>query len=455
VRIASLLLTTTALAAPEFTPHECPALAAKLGARCGVVDVLENHAKSYGRMISLNVIVLPATGTPQDPKRAQYDLDGGPGFAATDFLEFYAGDGAAYRVTRDIVLADMRGTGAWNPLRCAGIEEFEKRAPWAPMYPPELVAECAAQLSAMNDVRMYSTAAAARDIDLVRRALRYETLDLNAISYGTTLALRYIADFPKAVHAAALMGTVPASRTPPRFHALAAERAFLLVSQDCAADPSCRETFGDMTEHLKAALARPPRDPPVTPDVFLERVRTFLYAPQSARRLPDLLKRAASGDISALTRGARTRTFADGLYLSITCAESFARMDVDAAIASSAETAFGAYRLLRQRDACARWPLARNDKRLMKQPASTVPVLFLGGGRDPVSPPEWAGDAAVAFSDHKRVVVENGAHVFDGLSGLDTCLDATVIRFFAVGSTRSLDVSCFDAMKPEPFGAAP
>src|SRR4030095_6366188 len=107
-----------------------------------------------------------------------------------------------YRERRDIVLADMRGTGRSHALRCAGIEEREKRQPALPLYPRELGAECAKQLSAVSDPRQYTTGAAARDIDLIRRALGYEQLDLNAISYGTTLALRYIADYPKAVHAA-------------------------------------------------------------------------------------------------------------------------------------------------------------------------------------------------------------------------------------------------------------
>src|SRR6185295_7932760 len=110
-------------AAPAFDARPCATDAAKIGARCGVVYVPENPAQAHGRKIGLNVIVLPATGATHDTKHAQYDLEGGPGFAATDFVEFYAGEGAAYRERRDIVLADMRGTGASNPLRCAGLEE--------------------------------------------------------------------------------------------------------------------------------------------------------------------------------------------------------------------------------------------------------------------------------------------------------------------------------------------
>jgi pimeloyl-ACP methyl ester carboxylesterase len=434
--MAVLLACSAAHAAPEFEPRECGATAAEAGARCGTVYVPEDHAKPHGRRIPLNVIVLPATARPPDAKRAQYDLDGGPGFAATDFLSFYAGEGARYREHRDVVLADMRGTGASNPLRCAGIEELQGREPWAPLYPPELVAECAEQLSIASDPAAYSTAAAARDIDLVRRALGYRTLDLNAVSYGTTLALRYIADFPRAVHAAALMGTVPASRTPPRFHAPAAERALLQLA---------RSQPTDLHANLIAAVKQLPPGLPLIGDVFMEKVRTRLYSPESARALPGLLERAAHGDFDGFLRRG-PRVFADGLYLSITCAESLARMDVPLAIAESADTGFGSYRLERQRDACARWPQAPRDPRLFEQRQSDVPVLFLGGARDPVSPPEWIDDVAGSFRHHKEVVVANGAHVFDGLSGLDTCLDAAIIALFDNGDVGAPDYSCFESM---------
>lgn len=309
----------------------------------------ENHARPRGRKIPLNVIVLPATGGDPDSKRAQYDLEGGPGFAATDFLEFYAGDGAMYRERRDIVLADMRGTGRSNPLRCVGIEENETHQPTSPLYPAGLVAECVKQVSAASDPRQYTTGAAARDIDLIRRALGYEQLDLNAISYGTTLALRYMAEFPDAVHAAVLMGTAPASRTPPRFHAAAAQASLERLMAECPADPACREDFGDVRANLATALARVPSIATLMAPVFLEKLRTRLYAPVSRVQVPKLLAQAAGGDLR----------------------------------------------------------------------------------------------------------VAHGAHVLDGLSGLDSCLDATVVRYFDSDAPSEIDTSCFSQMTPLPFGVDP
>jgi pimeloyl-ACP methyl ester carboxylesterase len=453
--IVVLALALPAAAKPKFEKRECSAVAAAAGARCGVVFVPENYANSRGRKIPLHVVVLPATGGPRDRKRAQYDLEGGPGFAATDFLEFYAEDGAPYRKTRDIVLADMRGTGQSNPLRCPAIEEHQKAQPTLPLYPPELVAECARQVSGASDPRQYSTGAAARDIDLVRRALGYEQLDLNAISYGTTLALRYMADFPYAVHAAVLMGTVPASRTPPRFHASAAQASLDRLIADCAADSQCHTQYGDVRANLATARERMVAMPVMTEGVFLEKLRNQLYAPASRARVPYLLAQAAAGDFRGFTAPAgNERVFADGLYLSITCTESFARMDIDAAIAAARATQFGAYRLERQRDACERWPRGADDPQLMRAPDSSIPVLFIAGERDPVTPADWAQEVAAHFPKGKVVRVANGAHVLDGLTGIDTCLDAVAIRFFDSGSAQRLDTSCFTAMTPPAFGAS-
>ena len=446
-------LPSAALAAnPPFEASSCDPAAAAIGARCGVVHVPEDHARPGGRKIPLHVIVLPATGAQRDGKRAQYDLEGGPGFAATDFLEFYAGEGAPYR-KRDIVLADMRGTGQSNPLRCAAIEEREKQQPTLPMYPPELIAECAQKLGAANDLRHYSTDAAARDIELIRRTLGYEQFDLNAISYGTTLALRYMADFPNSVHAAVLMGTVPASRTPPRYHASAAQAALDRLIKDCTADSACR-AMGDMRANLAKARERVTGVSVMTEGVFLEKLRTRFYSPEGRARVPYLLAQAAAGDFRGFTGAAgNDRVFADGLYLAITCNESFARMDIDAAIAAARATSFGAYRLERQRDACARWPKGTADPRLMREPVSGIPVLFIAGELDPVSPADWAQETSGHFPKGKLVRVPHGAHVLDGLSGLDTCLDAVAIRFFDTGSPG--DVSCFASMMPPAFGASP
>jgi pimeloyl-ACP methyl ester carboxylesterase len=184
--------------------------------------------------------------------------------------------------------------------------------------------------------------------------------------------------------------------------------------------------------------------------VFMEKLRTRMYSPAGSAGVPELLSRAAQGDFNEFTKPVGPgRSFADGLYLSITCAESFANMDVSAAIAASRTTLFGAYRLERQSEACRHWP-ASGRQELPAQKTSQTPVLFIAGELDPVSPAQWAAETAVRFPRGTLVRVARGAHVFDGMSELDTCLDAVVLRFFA-GGTRNPDTTCFPRMVPPPF----
>jgi pimeloyl-ACP methyl ester carboxylesterase len=431
----------------RFAPKPCPPALAAANAKCGSVAVPEDYSNRAGRVIALNVIVFNALANDGE-RAAQFDLEGGPGFAVTDSAALYVGEGARYRKDRDVVLADMRGTGGSAALFCPDIEQHASADPRAPLYPPALVRDCAEALSARADLRQYTTAAAARDIDAVREALGYRRIDLNALSYGTTLALRYIVDYPDRVRTAVLTGTVPASRMPPRHHAAAAERGLTLLFQACAADASCSANYPDPAADLERANTRMDAQ---TRDVFLEHVRTLLYLPATAHRVPSVLRLAADGDLQTLAGGAGERRFADGLYLSITCSESLALMDVERAIAASDGTRFGAYRLRRQRDACDQWPVAAPDPELLHVPRSDVPVLFISGALDPVTPPDWAAETARRFPAGRHVIVAQGAHMFDGMSGIDTCLDRVVVDFVKQGSADDIDTTCFATMQAGPF----
>jgi pimeloyl-ACP methyl ester carboxylesterase len=450
---ALLYLGTCAVAGAQapsyrFVPQPC-AQGDLRGATCGSVAVPEDYARPAARTIRLNLIVFPAS-KPGAEKAAQFDLEGGPGFAVTDSAGFYAGDGAAYHESRDLVLADMRGTGGSNPLRCAAIEEYQNAQPAAPLYPPELVAACVKQLAAVADLRQYSTAAAARDLDAVRQALGYERIDLNALSYGTTLALRYIAEYPQRVRSAVLTGTVPAERTPPAHHAIAAELGLKLLMEACATDDACAVQYPDLGKQLDS-LAR--RLGPEASEIYFEKLRTQLYMPATARTVPRLIHQTARGKQEPVTRGGGGRVFADGLYLAITCAESLARIDVERAIAESSATRFGAYRLRRQRDACARWPIAAVDPELFHSGSSSVPVLFLSGALDPVTPPAWAIETAKHFPHSRQVFFPEGGHVLEGLSGLDTCMDAMILKFVATLSLSDADTACARDMSRGGFAA--
>lgn len=433
--------------ATAFIEAACRDDLRKAGARCGSVLAPEDYSRSGGRNLALNIIVLPAQ---QDDgvHDAHFELEGGPGYAVTDVIDFYVGPGAAYRRKRDLVFIDMRGTGASNPLRCPGIETLEDSDPWAPMYPPDLVARCAADLASRADLSQYTTLNASRDLETVRAALGYSQVSLFGLSYGTSLALAYIAEYPDRVRSAVLMGAVPPEAMPPRYHAQNAASALTSLIASCRSDSACAARY----PHIEADFAQALEKLSVGPDrpqIFAEWIRNSMYTPAGARRVPLLVERAAQGDVSAVgAGGGPPRVFADGLYLSITCTESFPRFDVEQASAEARATPFGDYRLRRQSAACGQWPVSPANLPALKGPLPPA-VLFVSGEFDPVTPPVWADRASRHFPNSRHIVLQGSGHVFDGMSGLETCLDPLMLAFLDSGDASKLDVSCIaDVQSP-------
>ena len=445
--LALSAIAADAAAVPKFEPREC-ARPAPPRARCGVVMVPENRRAPAGRTIALNVIVLKSATTPRLPPL--FDIDGGPGLPSTKNAGFYATNGISN--DRDVVMIDQRGTGRSNALLCPALQT----GPSEPMLAPAEVKACRETLSSSADLRFYGTRDAVDDLEAVRSALGYGKIDLFGLSYGTTVALRYMRRHPGTVRAAVLMGTSPPDFKPPQHHATAAARALDMVFADCVADAACSAAFPNLRADLNQARARLDLSrSPITGELLMERLRALMYSPTSRARLPLMVKRAAAGELKELfSKPAETGAsmIADGMFLAVTCGESFSLMDYEAAARAAKRTPFGDYRLRRQRAACAGWPEVERDADHLELPtAAPVPVLLISGEMDPVTPPEWAERLKASLPRARHIVVPDGGHVPDGLSGLETCLDPLMISFLDHGDLDRLDASCVERMRGPPF----
>jgi pimeloyl-ACP methyl ester carboxylesterase len=448
--IATLLSLLAAVAAqPSFEPATCPASLQIPKAKCGTVRVPENRRIANGREIALNLILLPAANAP--PRLPPlFDIDGGPGLNSTKNAEFYASN--AVSKDRDVVLLDQRGTGRSNPLECP---ELAAVKPTEPMLPPAAVQRCRDLLAAKVDLRSYGTSEAVADLETVRQALGYRKIDLFGLSYGTTVALRYMHRYPGNVRAAVLMGVAPPDAMPPRHHATAAAEALGLLIEDCKRDTVCNRRFPALADTLgrtHSAIAK--KDGALAAELFLERLRTRLYAPASRAGLPLAIERAASGDLTGFygSAGAAGPPVADGMFLAVTCSESFALMPFDAATAAAKATSFGDYRLRRQREACREWPTAKTDEDHLSLPVdSSASVLVISGAMDPVTPPSWGEAVSRSLRNTRHIVIPGGGHIPDGLSGLETCLDPLMIAFLDHGDPKRLDASCIAEMKAPAY----
>lgn len=436
---------------PVFAPRPCIDARLAATARCGLVTVPENRAISGGRRIDLNIVILPAESTDGDLPPL-FDIDGGPGLPGTKNTEFYLTYGGAHRARRDIVLVDQRGTGASNALACPELSSPETA--YAEMYPRDAVIRCRVELELIADLTQYGTSAAIADLDDVRSALGHERIDIVALSYGTTVALRYLATYPDRVRAAVLMGVVPADAMPPQYHATAGERGLGLVFEDCLADSACRSAFPDPAGDLERSVARLELpSAPVSVAVFMERLRSLMYSPDGARRLPSIIHHAAEGDMTPFFEATRSRgpsLLAEGMYLSTTCVESIGFIDYERAAAAANDTRFGDYRLRRQREACENWPRGTVADRHFAPVETDAAVLLISGRFDPVTPPEWAEALVGGMPRSRHLVLARGGHIVDGLSNLE-CLDSIIQSFFDTADPAALDIACLAEMQPPPF----
>ncbi|HEU4884301.1 MAG TPA: hypothetical protein VFT45_18745, partial [Longimicrobium sp.] len=134
--LAAALATSAAAAhaqAPAFHPGPCPP-GIEEGARCGTVQVPENR-DNPGRMLALNVVVLPARST-TPARQAIAVFGGGPGQPATSLLGV-SETFADLRDTRDLLFVDQRGTGRSAPLQCQLRDEADPQSYLGDFLPPD------------------------------------------------------------------------------------------------------------------------------------------------------------------------------------------------------------------------------------------------------------------------------------------------------------------------------
>jgi len=439
---------------------------------CGRFPVFEDRAAGRGRKIELNVAVLKATGALRGPD-AVVPLAGGPGAAVVADAAGTAALLKDLRASRDILLVDGRGTGGSHPLNCpyqtarlGAAQQLET------FLPPDGVRECLTALEGVADPRFYTTPYQADDLDELRQALGYSSLDLVGTSYGTRSALVYMRQHPDHVRTAVLWGLAPTDLHLPESFARDAQDAFDGWVAECRDEPPCREAFPDPAADLRAVLARleqgpvtvsvagaggaPPRDFVLSRNGFVQTLRYMLYLPESALRIPLLLRQAARGDWAALAKTADTlgSSFlggtADGLYLSVTCSEDVPFVDDAASRRQNAGTFLGDFRLDRQKDSCRSWPRGALPEGYGDPVRSKAPALLFSGERDPVTPPRRAEGALPFLSRGRHIVIADGGHDIQGLQGVE-CADALIARFIEAGSAEGLDTSCLAGMRRPPF----
>lgn len=248
-------------------------------AECASVRVPEDHDEPDGPTVDLALARVPATS----PSRRIGTLvvnPGGPGGSAV-LAALTAADYLPEAILQrfDVLGVDPRGTGFSDPVRCfrSDAAQADVLGPLSAPFPvgaretaaAVAAAEAFGRACSSRSARLadaVSTTTSARDLEVVRRALREPALTYLGFSYGSHLGTLYATLFPDRVRAMVLDGVLDpqawrgdeATRDVPATQrsgaGAAAWRALTEILRRCeeAGPPRCR--LAGLTEHPAAAF---------------------------------------------------------------------------------------------------------------------------------------------------------------------------------------------------------
>lgn len=437
---------------------------AELRGFCGTLDVLEDRASPAGRRIPLNVVVVPAEAATPAPD-AFVALAGGPGDASTTFFAWLPAVYTGVHATHDIVLVDQRGTGGSNAMTLpavpdtAGLSAAEadaRMAAWA--------ADGLAKLP--GDPRFYTSSIAADDLDAVREALGYASVDLYGASYGGELAQYYLRQHGDRVRVAILDGTTPLDVPVLERMAASSEGALELLLARCDRDAACHAAFPTLEadwavtrDGLAAGLVTGISDPTTgSPGVATlamvgPSIHAALLTGATAMQLPlaiEMTHQERWAEIPQL--GSQASGTGPSLAMAdiILCSEPWARFDRSEVERIGADS----YLLpsqLAEADAraarCAHLPQGVITAGEANPVLTSAPVLWLVGDGDPQDPPSNLAAVTGQQPNAKVVVMPAQEHVVGHLG----CGPQVIAAFVDAGTASGLDTACIaDGPSPAP-----
>lgn len=443
---------------------------------CGMLSVPELYSKRFGKKLQLAVLVLKSTSPNKKPDPIIY-LQGGPGGAALETVSTW--QHSPWRMERDIILIDQRGTGYSEPdLRCPETYEYFDYLSG--------VEACRDRLAKLVDLQAFNSRENAADIDLLRKTLGFKEVNLFGVSYGTRLALTIMRDYPKGIRSVILDSVYPPqvnrlAETDANFY-----RLMQKVFEDCRNDNDCYAAYPTLEQDFSAGLQMLNENPAqilsdslyLNGDDLLNLFFQSMYDERITPSLPYSISKLGDGDYNSILllltgiakpqelennvslvgkfiqiiieqlRNQWREVEAEGVYYSTECQEdilfhtakqvnqSVAQLPtfIQDAAQNQAETMF---------EICKLWRVKKSPI-LEDQPiTSDIPTLVLAGVYDPVTVPAWGELASRTLSKSYFYTFPNAAH---GVFASGDCA-VNMIGNFVNNPNEKPDSTCIESLE--------
>ena len=373
---------------------------------------------------------------------------GGPGASSIEYAVFLSFGqqlgGLPTRITDrfDIVGFDPRGVGRSSPVKC--ISDTDQDASFG--LEPDLVMQeqfneavtlykrigeaCGREYG--DQLKLFSTEQAARDMDAVRAAVGDDKLTYLGYSYGTLLGATYAQLFPQKVRALVLDGAVDPEQDlieGSEMQAKGFERAFANFTNWCSATPRQCPIAPDAESAVLDAIDKARVDPVPGDDgreatagwVYLA-VISSLYTEQSWAALAQAIEALQTGDAKGVfdLADAYARRSPNGSYsnlfdanAAVNCSDS----DATPTVAKIRELQsdwrtkypiFGA-NLATGMLTCALWP-GGSDPYPTGPATGAPPIVVVGTTGDPATPYENTAELASMLGVGQVLTWEGEGH---------------------------------------------
>lgn len=452
------LLTLSSLCdAQAAVLHACRVDGFAQQVQCGEVQRPLDPAAPNGKQIAVHFVVLPAMDKNKAPDPV-FLLAGGPGQSAISVASYMQVVFDKLQRRHDLVFVDQRGTGKSAPLECPEQDDMEGIG--QPDYDVRFMMACLPTLQKLpwGDLRFYTTTIAMQDLDSVRDALGYTTIDLIGVSYGTRAALEYQRLYPDHVRRTVLDGVVQPDQLLSDDDL---QKVLVRLMDDCSTDARCHKAYPALAQDWARLLSSLPRQTTLTHprlgtplnvtvrrDDVLAWVSKVFYSPVSSAGLPHAIEAALDGNFNPLLTlsGAGALPgpggIALGMHFSTVCAEEYDRLLATSSGDVNAGNDFGDRHRQTYLHVCRGWPRGTVSADFYTTPVSRTAVLLLSGGIDPVTPPWHADKVATALGPLARhIVLDHSGHgTLQQICMTDVATDFVNARDDR--SARDVDASC-------------
>jgi pimeloyl-ACP methyl ester carboxylesterase len=426
-------------------------------------------------------------------------VQGGPGYATTDYAGEYRALFRPLLGRRNLLLVNLRGTGNSSPFTCKPLQDW-RLADGTAAYAVD-TGKCGGQLNHTRRLvggsgyvqasDLYTTADAARDVALLLNRLEVGKVDLYGDSYGTYFSQVFTARYARMLRSVTLDAAYPVTQHDPWYPSTisTARHAFRIA---CSRSAACRAAApgsswaridrlarylharpvtgrtrnaygGEITERVGISQLIELINNAGTDNIVYREIDPAARALLHAHDAVPLLRLAAT-DIYTGNSGPADQ-FNDGSYQATTCLDypqpfrygqspQQRKAAYAAALAALPERLFAPFTVrewttepAEEFDACLDWPAPQYADPPVTTPPpfapESLPVLILSGDLDSLTTPGEGRQTAREMGPSARwILIHNDTHI-NALADTFGCAQGLVRSFVAAPARLwHLNASC-------------